>query len=128
MAVHFSEKQFKELIGEAGVSKNKYRNVRTVLDGHTFDSEREMERYAELRLMERAGEISELQLQPVFELIPAVKENGKVVQRAITYKGDFSYIRNGSVVVEDAKGVKTDVYKLKKKMMRALLGIVVQEV
>lgn len=115
-------------MGEAVPDRKKYRNVRASLDGHTFDSEKERARFAELRLMERAGEISDLKLQPVFELIPPVKENGKVVQRAITYKGDFSYMREGQLVVEDAKGVRTEVYKLKKKMMRALLGIVVQEV
>lgn len=128
MSIHFSEAEYKAFIGEPEKKPNKYLNVRVEYEGHMFDSAHERDRYAELRLLERAGQITELKLQPVFELIPAIRENGKVVQRAITYKADFSYMQNGNLVVEDAKGVKTEVYKLKKKLMRALLGIKVTEI
>lgn len=123
--VRFSEKELKTLLGETA---NKYNNSKSVFDGRTFDSEHERDRYAELKLLEKTGKITDLKLQPRFELVPAVKENGKTTQRAVTYKADFSYIENGELVVEDAKGVKTEVYKLKKKLMRAILGINVKEV
>ena len=60
--------------------------------------------------------------------MPAVRRDGKPIQRAITYKADFSYMQDGELKVLDAKGVKTDVYKLKKKLMLALLGIEIEEV
>lgn len=127
MAIRFTEKEYEEYIGGKPKTR-KYHNKRVVFDGRTFDSEHERDRYAELKLLERAGAISELKIQPAFTLVPAVKEKGKVVQRAVTYKADFSYIRDGKLIVEDAKGVRTDVYKLKKKLMRAVYGIVVEEV
>ena len=128
MAVRFSEKEYRELFGGDNSPANKYHNRKTLYDGLSFDSGHERDRYAELRLLEKAGDIHDLRLQPVFELLPAIKENGHVVQRAITYRADFSYYRGGQLVVEDAKGVKTDAYKLKKKMMRSIHGICVQEV
>lgn len=73
-----------------------------------------MRRYAELKMLERAGEISELELQPRFELCPATKHG-----RAIFYVADFRYRENGEVIVEDVKGHKTEVYKLKKKLLLA---------
>lgn len=130
MAVRFSEEEYNALVGDkkSRTRQNKYLNVRVELDGITFDSERERDRYAELKVMEKSRLIKDLTLQPVFELVPAIRENGKIVQRAVTYKADFSYTYNGSLVVEDAKGVKTDVYKLKKKIMRYVHGIEVREV
>lgn len=130
MAVRFSEKEYQAFIGgnSSSGSDNKYRNVKVSFDGIEFDSAHERDRYAELKLLERAGAISDLKLQPVFELVPAIKENGRVVQRAVTYRADFSYVKDGRLVVEDAKGVKTDVYKIKKKLMRFVHGIVIEEV
>jgi len=128
MAVRFSEKEYRDLLGEEGTATRKYRNKPVYLDGHRFDSEHERDIYAELKILERAGEISELKLQPAFELVPAVRRDGKPIQRAITYKADFSYMQDGELKVLDAKGVKTDVYKLKKKLMLALLGIEIEEV
>ena len=130
MAVRFTEEEYQALMGR-GVSpekRTKYHNRKAELDGIIFDSERERDRYAELKVLEKAGEIQGLALQPVFELVPAIKENGKIVQRAVTYKADFSYMRNDEIVVEDAKGVKTDVYRLKKKLMRYRYHVVVQEI
>lgn len=95
----------------------KYHNKKTVVDGITFDSAAEAGRYTELKLLERAGEIKDLKLQPKFELIPAFQKNGKKYRKT-TYIADFSYFDNESMknVVEDVKGVKTQVYALKKKL------------
>ena len=118
-------------LSKAKGRRNKYHNKKTVLDGHEFDSEYESEKYAELLLLEKSGEITDLKLQPVFVLIPTIRDgSGKVIQRAVTYKADFSYLdlRTGRVEVLDAKGVKTDVYKLKKKMMLYFHGIEITEI
>ena len=108
---------------------NKYGARKTTIDGIKFDSKHEAERYAELKLLQRAGEIRDLQLQVPFELIPAQKRNGKTI-RECKYIADFAYFdkRTGETVVEDAKGMRTDVYKLKKKMMLWEYGIEIKEV
>lgn len=95
----------------------KYHNRKTVVDGITFDSAAEAGRYTELKLLERAGKIKDLRLQPKFELIPAFQKNGKKYRKT-TYIADFSYFDNESMknVVEDVKGVKTQVFALKKKL------------
>ena len=108
---------------------SKYGNRKTFIGSVGFDSKREAERYKELLLLQRSGEISNLQLQVPFELIPAIRENGKVVQRPIKYVADFTYsTRFGVYVVEDAKGMRTEVYKIKKKLMRWKYGIQIKEV
>ena len=96
---------------------SKYKSKKIIIDGITFDSRREANRYSELRLLERAGKIKDLELQHKFVLQPSFKKNGKTI-RAITYVADFTYfdlttMRNK---VEDVKGFKTDVYRLKKKL------------
>ena len=109
---------------------NKYGNRKTEADGMLFDSQKEARRYQELRFLTRAGLISDLQLQVPFELIPAQKKNGKVIERACKYVADFVYYDKQieETVVEDAKGCRTDVYKIKKKLMLQKYGIVVKEV
>ena len=109
---------------------NKYRNQKTEVDGITFDSRKEANRWAELKLLERAGEISFLERQPSFVLIPKQVRNGKVIERQTVYKGDFSYQDNktGETVVEDVKGVKTKEYVLKRKLMLWEYGIIIKEV
>lgn len=90
----------------------------TFIDGVRFPSKLEALRYADLKFQERAGLIRDLKLQPKFELQPKyTNANGDKI-RAITYVADFSYfdVERGCQVVEDAKGVKTEVYKLKKKL------------
>lgn len=72
-------------------------------------------RYKELRLLERVGEISNLELQPRFLLQDKFKKNGKTY-RKIEYVADFKYIENGKKIVEDVKGMQTDVFKLKHKI------------
>lgn len=95
--------------------KSKYSSAKTDIDGIRFDSKKEAEFYAELKLREKAGEISHLRLQPRYLLQEAFKYNGKQ-HREIEYVADFEYIENGETVVVDVKGFKTAVYMLKKKL------------
>lgn len=98
----------------------KYHNTKTVADGIKFDSKLEAERYAQLKILERAGVIRELELQPSFELIPSFKKNGKTWRKTV-YKADFRYIlaKDDRIIIEDVKGstaVITDVFRLKQKL------------
>lgn len=110
------------------MSKSKYHSRKTVVDGITFDSAKEARRYRELQLMEKAGDISGLTRQQAFTLIPAQRIDGKVVERAVTYKADFCYYLDGEYVVEDVKGYKTPEYKLKRKLLLWAHGIRIKEV
>lgn len=94
---------------------NKYKNTKIVVDNIKFDSVLEANRYKELKLLERAGEISNLELQPRFLLQDSFKKNGRTF-RKIEYVADFKYIENGKTIVEDVKGIQTDVFKLKYKI------------
>lgn len=94
---------------------NKYRNKKVIVEDYVFDSKKEGNRYKELRLLERAGEISNLELQPRFLLQDSFKKNGRTF-RKIEYIADFKYIENGKTIVEDVKGMQTDVFKLKHKI------------
>lgn len=97
---------------------NKYGNKKVIVDGHTFHSKREARRYGELKLLERAGKIKDLELQPQFELIPTIRTERETLYK-VSYYADFRYIdtQTGGVVVEDVKGYKTKTYILKKKML-----------
>lgn len=96
---------------------NKYHNTKVVFDGIVFDSKKEKKRYYELQLLLRANEIRDLELQVEYELQPAFKKNG-ITYRKITYIADFKYFDNklNKWIVEDTKGFRTDVYKIKKKL------------
>ena len=94
---------------------NKYRNKKVQIDRYVFDSIAEGARYRELALLERAGKIKNLELQPRFLLQEGFKKNGKTY-RKIEYIADFKYEENGKIVVEDVKGMQTDVFKLKHKL------------
>ena len=96
---------------------HKYNAQPTEIDGIRFDSKREAQRYRELQLLAADGEIHALQLQPRFELQPSFKRDGKTV-RAIHYVADFQYTEDATerVIVEDVKGMETDVFKLKRKL------------
>ena len=109
-------------------NRSKYRNRRIVVDGETFDSQREAQRWYELKLLRRAGVVTDLQRQVPFVLIPEQKINGKTVERPVKYVADFVYKRNGEMIVEDAKGVRTKEYIIKRKLMLWVRGIRVQEV
>lgn len=93
----------------------KYRNKKTQIGMYVFDSIAESKRYKELALLEKAGQIKGLELQPKFLLQEGFKKNGKTY-RKIEYIADFMYIENGKVIIEDVKGMETDVFKLKRKM------------
>lgn len=107
---------------------NKYRNVTTVIDGEVFDSKKEAARWQELKLLERAHEISNLRRQVKYELIPNQYEGTKLLERGIKYIADFVYEENGQTVVEDTKGVRTSEYKIKRKLMLYFHGIRIREV
>jgi hypothetical protein len=94
---------------------NKYKNTKIVVDNIKFDSNLEATRYKELKLLERAGTITDLELQPRFLLQDSFKKNGRTF-RKIEYVADFKYIENGKTIVEDVKGMQTDVFKLKHKI------------
>lgn len=96
---------------------SKYNAKKTVIDGIKFDSKREAERYCELKLLEKAKEIRNLELQPRFLLQDKFKDKMGTTHRKIEYVADFMYVdKDDKKIVEDVKGVMTDVYKLKKKM------------
>lgn len=97
---------------------NKYSNKKVQYDGIMFDSIKEKNRYIELKWLEKAHEIKELELQKKFELQPSYTNNSGKKIRPITYIADFFYydIKKQRYIVEDTKGFRTEVYKLKKKM------------
>ena len=107
---------------------SKYHSRKITRDGVKFDSVKEYKRYQELALLERAGQVSGLQRQVKFELIPSQRIDGKVVERPCTYIADFVYFEHGQKVVEDVKGYKTPEYKIKRKMMLHVHGIRIKEV
>lgn len=112
---------------------NKYGAIKTVVDGITFDSKKEANRWCELKLLERAGEIYDLKRQVPFVIIPVQKdENGRVIEREAKYIADFAYRdrKTNRIVVEDTKSeaTKTAAYKLKKKLMLYRNGIRIREV
>jgi Protein of unknown function (DUF1064) len=100
----------------------KYRNKKIEVDGIIFDSTAESRRYIELKFLMETGAITNLRLQPTFE----IAINGVKVCK---YSADFEYTRNdGQRVVEDVKGFKTPVYNLKKRLLRAVHGVVITEI
>lgn len=99
--------------------KFKYHNRPTIIDNIRFDSAKEARRYSELKILLRAGEITNLRLQVPYELIPS-QTGGLRKERPLTYIADFVYMQNGTEIIEDVKGVRTDSYKIKRKMMKLL--------
>lgn len=93
----------------------KYNNRKVTIDGHEFPSALEANRYCQLKLLQRAGEISNLQLQVPFTLQESFKKNGKTY-RPIIYIADFVYTEKGKTIVEDTKGMKTETFKIKQKL------------
>jgi hypothetical protein len=122
---------------------NKYRNKQVTRNGITFDSRKEAKRFAELQLLERAGAIADLKRQVKFELIPAqyetferysektgkrLKDGKRCVEQSVVYNADFVYMQNGKQVVEDTKGMRTEKYIIKRKLMLWVHGIRITEV
>ena len=118
---------------------SKYGNQKITIDNITFDSTGEGLRYKELKLLEKTGQITDLQLQKKFIIVPEIREpdtvgprgggkKGKLIQSAAYYIADFVYYdKNGELIVEDFKGFKTDLYKLKKKLMKYIYDIDIKE-
>ena len=101
---------------------NKYRAVKQLIEGILFDSQREASRYCELKMLERAGKIHNLELQPVYEILV----NGKHIAN---YIADFRYTNEtGQTVIEDAKGTRLPMYRLKKKLVEAIYNVHIIEV
>jgi hypothetical protein len=122
-------------VAKQSAKQNKYHNIPDSRQGAEreikFKSRKEAQRYDELMLMLKAGQIHELKLQPQFTLQEAYTTPEGVRVRAIRYVADFSYNTGNGLVVEDVKGGKatqTRVYKLKKKLMQDRFGITVQEI
>ena len=111
---------------------NKFRNERTEIDGIKFASRHEAHRYTELKYMERAHLITDLQLQRVFTLIGAQRDKaGKVIEQPVKYVADFVYKdQDGNTVVEDTKSpaTRTTAYVIKRKLMLSIYGLRIKEV
>lgn len=112
------------------MKRSKYNAKKTTVDGITFDSKREAERYQELKLMEETDFISFLVLQPKFLIQEGYRDSAGKWVRPIEYVADFQYYDDleDRQVVEDVKGVKTAVYRLKKKLVEKKYGIEITEV
>ena len=127
--MRLTEEEYRALIGGTPPKKSKYKNNKTDIDGHKFDSVKEAEYYLILKDRERKGEIRYLKLQYPVEIQPAFtdKQGNKI--RAITYKADFYFYdcKLKSWRIIDVKGFKTDVYKLKYKLL-LYKGIEIEEV
>ena len=109
---------------------NKYNAKKTTVDGITFDSKKEAERFSELKLLLRAGKIKNLRLQQDFTLQEAYTAPDGERVRAIRYAADFTYEENGEIIVEDVKSraTKTRVYEMKRKLLREKYGVRIREV
>nr|UVX84565.1 MAG: Protein of unknown function (DUF1064) [Bacteriophage sp.] len=106
--------------------RSKYHAKRTSVDGITFDSKREADRYLVLKSMEEDGAIEDLRRQVRYELVPAFDVDGRHY-RPVYYVADFVYREDGREVVEDVKGMRTDVYRLKSKLFARRYGKVIKE-
>lgn len=123
----------------AGGTGKKYGNRKIEADGEVFDSKKEYRRWKELILLVKAGEISKLQRQVKYTLIPSQREPdirgprggirpGKLIEREVSYIADFVYTdKAGQTVVEDCKGLRTKEYIIKRKLMLHEYGIRIKE-
>jgi hypothetical protein len=109
---------------------SKYGNKQcSASDGKVFPSGRERKRYEDLLIRLRVGDITELKTQVLYELVPKQMEGKKCVERPVTYRSDFEYRdQKGRWHVEDAKGMKTQQYVIRRKLMLWLYGIRIEEV
>lgn len=105
---------------ELGIKPNKYRNQKVEVDGHLFDSKREAEVYAELKLLQKHGDVKDIELQPEFELLPSFRA-GKANYRGIKYRADFRVTyHDGRQEVWDVKSritAKNPEYRMKVKLL-----------
>lgn len=138
-----AEKLLREL-GLGGEAESKYHSKKVVVDGIEFDSQHEASRYVQLKMLLRAGEIKDLRRQVRYELIPTqyetfarygvagrrLKDGKRCIEKGVDYVADFVYFdnRRGHEVVEDTKGVRTDDYIIKRKLMLYVHGIRIKEI
>ena len=112
-----SNKRAQELGLSSTQKTSKYRSRKVTVDDIVFDSKKEALKYEELKLLKRAGEITEFELQPKFVLQEGFRHKGKAI-RPITYTADFKITYpDGRIVILDTKGVRTQQYVLRKKML-----------
>lgn len=128
------------LPGASGRAPSKYHSRKMTIDGITFDSYREGRRYSELKMLLKAGEITDLRRQVKYVLIPAQREpdttgprggvrKGMLLERECAYIADFVYLtKEGEQIVEDTKGVRTPEYVIKRKLMLYVHGIRIKEI
>lgn len=109
-----------------GWQTGKYHARKTTVDGITFDSRKEADRYLVLKGMEEDGIIEDLRRQVRYELVPAFDVDGRHY-RPVFYVADFVYVEDGKEVVEDVKGMRTDVYRLKSKLFAQRYGMSIKE-
>ena len=122
-------------------NNGKYNAKKVEVDGITFDSKKEYRRYLELKALEKAGIIKNLERQVKYTLIPAQREpdtigsrggvkKGKLIERECSYYADFVYTikETGETVVEDVKGMRTPEYKIKRKLMLYIHNIKIKEI
>lgn len=124
--MNWSSEQYKShMAKQQSKPASKFKNVKVEVDGEKFDSKKELARYAELVLLQKGGDISELKRQKTFHL----EIYGQLICK---YIADFCYCdKNYNLVVEDVKSKHTrtlPVYRIKKKLMAALLNIEIKEV
>ena len=127
--MQLSKETYNKLINNSiDIKQSKYHNKKVYYDGHWFDSQKEKSWYIKYKLMEQAGEIKDLKMQVPFTLIETFKLEDKTY-RSTNYIADFTYkTKDGKLHVIDVKGMRTDVYKLKKKLMAWKYGIEIEEV
>ena len=106
------------------MSKYKNTKAKRIVNGAivTFDSKKEADRYDQLIILARAGKIESLKLQPKYLLLDTLRIQGHRTMPKRYYIADFEYMQNGKVIVEDVKGMKTPVYKLKKHLFLSIYG------
>lgn len=111
---------------------SKYKNKKVVYQGKKFDSIKERNRYIVLQSWEKAGVISDLRLQVSFVLAPSVKFAGdEKAKPALRYIADFTYVKDGQLIVEDVKSKvtkKVGLYRVKKHLMKSVHGLEISEV
>lgn len=110
---HMSAEEYKKMQSKRETSEKKYKNIKAKVDGILFDSQKEANRYCELKLLLRAGQIQNLLRQVKFKLI-----SKSSTERAVNYIADFVYMQDGQTIVEDVKGIKTQTYIIKRKLMK----------
>lgn len=114
------------LVSRSPPSKSKYGSRKIELDGEKYRSLRECDRHRKLMLFERAGLLANLRREVPFVLAPSVKIAGRT-KPALRYFADFVYERSGRTVVEDCKGVRTAVYRIKLHLMATVHGVEILE-